>query len=282
MRPAAVSTCLAAWRLCLGHGRRRRRRVEGAVPPTHLLVPRFPADLSHCSIFSSRDIAYMARGFSLFSVTLLWASVFTAPGTRTVAAGRAVGQWDSTIRLPTERAGLGGLGGGVDEKEEEAEETSGTRWALLVAGSSGYGNYRHQVVELGGFLMSNVCHAYQLLRRGGLKEENIVVMMYDDIANNPLNPRPGVIINHPQGHDVYAGVPKVIYVEACESGSIFEGLMPEDLNIYVTTASNAEESSWGTVKDSNSTSSFASCSETHNLKEETVSKQYEAVSSSRS
>lgn len=39
---------------------------------------------------------------------------------------------------------------------------------------------------------------------------------------------------------------QVIYIEACESGSIFEGLMPEDLNIYVTTASNAEESSWGT------------------------------------
>ena len=56
---------------------------------------------------------------------------------------------------------------------------------------------------------ADVCHAYQLLRRGGLKEENIVVMMYDDIANSPLNPRPGVIINHPQGHDVYAGVPKV-------------------------------------------------------------------------
>ncbi|KAG6498743.1 hypothetical protein ZIOFF_038465 [Zingiber officinale] len=39
---------------------------------------------------------------------------------------------------------------------------------------------------------------------------------------------------------------KIIYVEACESGSIFEGLMPEDLNVYVTTASNAVESSWGT------------------------------------
>jgi legumain len=38
----------------------------------------------------------------------------------------------------------------------------------------------------------------------------------------------------------------VIYLEACESGSIFEGLLPEGLNIYVTTASNAEESSWGT------------------------------------
>ena len=39
---------------------------------------------------------------------------------------------------------------------------------------------------------------------------------------------------------------QVIYVEACESGSIFEGLLPEDLNIYVTTASNAVENSWGT------------------------------------
>uniref|UniRef100_A0A0A8ZML6 Uncharacterized protein n=1 Tax=Arundo donax TaxID=35708 RepID=A0A0A8ZML6_ARUDO len=32
--------------------------------------------------------------------------------------------------------------------------------------------------------------------------------MYDDIANNPDNPRAGVIINHPTGADVYAGVPK--------------------------------------------------------------------------
>lgn len=33
------------------------------------------------------------------------------------------------------------------EKEEPAEEV-GTRWAVLVAGSSGYGNYRHQVKTL--------------------------------------------------------------------------------------------------------------------------------------
>lgn len=39
---------------------------------------------------------------------------------------------------------------------------------------------------------------------------------------------------------------QVIYVEACESGSIFEGIMPEDLNIYVQTASNAQENSYGT------------------------------------
>ncbi|KAK1551346.1 hypothetical protein Q3G72_034228 [Acer saccharum] len=35
-------------------------------------------------------------------------------------------------------------------------------------------------------------------------------------------------------------------VLACHSGSIFEGLLPDGLNIYATTASNAKESSWGT------------------------------------
>ena len=107
-------------------------------------------------------MAYMVRSFSLigrllFSSTLLWASLFATPGPRTVTAGRAVGQWDPTIRLPTERAGFDGLGGGGDEKEQEDEETSGTRWALLVAGSSGYGNYRHQVVELRVFVIWSVC-----------------------------------------------------------------------------------------------------------------------------
>jgi len=56
---------------------------------------------------------------------------------------------------------------------------------------------------------ADICHAYQILRKGGLKEENIIVFMYDDIAFNWDNPRPGVIINKPDGDDVYEGVPKV-------------------------------------------------------------------------
>ncbi|GAB4854411.1 hypothetical protein Ancab_022997 [Ancistrocladus abbreviatus] len=75
----------------------------------------------------------------------------------------------------------------------------GTKWAVLVAGSTGYENYRHQ---------SSVCHAYQILKKGGLKDENIIVFMYDDIAYNKDNPIPGVIVNHPDGPNVYAGVPK--------------------------------------------------------------------------
>ena len=35
------------------------------------------------------------------------------------------------------------------------------------------------------------------------------------------------------------------YVEACESGSIFENLLPKDIDVYVTTAANPEESSYG-------------------------------------
>lgn len=54
-----------------------------------------------------------------------------------------------------------------------------------------------------------MCHAYQILKSGGLKDENIIVFMYDDIAYNEENPRPGVIINNPHGEDVYKGVPKV-------------------------------------------------------------------------
>lgn len=37
----------------------------------------------------------------------------------------------------------------------------------------------------------------------------------------------------------------VFYLEACESGSMFEGILPNDWNIYATTAANAHESSWG-------------------------------------
>ncbi|KAG8380284.1 hypothetical protein BUALT_Bualt07G0177300 [Buddleja alternifolia] len=194
----------------------------------------------------------------------------------------------------------------------------GTRWALLVAGSRGYENYRHQ---------ADVCHAFQILKKGGLREENVIVFMYDDIAFDVNNPRPGVIVNSPGGDNVYEGVPKdytgrnssiqnlfavilgnksaltggsgkvldsgpkdhifiyysdhgspgtvampcdeyiyaddlinvlkkkneanayesmVFYLEACESGSMFDGLLPETLNIYASTAANATEDSYAT------------------------------------
>ncbi|XP_058262728.1 legumain-like [Hemibagrus wyckioides] len=73
------------------------------------------------------------------------------------------------------------------------------QWVLLAAGSTGWENYRHQ---------ANVCHAYQVMRQNGIPDEQIVVMMYDDIAYNIDNPDTGKIINEPSGPNVYTGVPK--------------------------------------------------------------------------
>lgn len=190
-------------------------------------------------------------------------------------------------------------------------------WAVLVAGSNGYWNYRHQ---------ADVCHAYQIMKKNGIPESNIITMAFDDIANNPENPFPGKIFNKPDGEDVYAGCKidytgasvnpsnflnilkgdkksikggngkvletnenskvfiffsdhgapgliafpttylyadklndainymwdnkrygeLVFYLEACESGSMFENILRSDINAYAITAANAEESSWGT------------------------------------
>ncbi|KAL1435455.1 hypothetical protein MTO96_000130 [Rhipicephalus appendiculatus] len=75
-------------------------------------------------------------------------------------------------------------------------------WALLVAGSNGYGNYRHQ---------ADVCHAYHLLRRHGIPDNRIVVMMYDDIAYAEENPTPGVVVNHINGSNLYSRNDKGLY-----------------------------------------------------------------------
>lgn len=193
-------------------------------------------------------------------------------------------------------------------------------WALLVAGSSGYYNYRHQ---------ADVCHAYQILHKNGIPDKNIIVMMYDDIANSRSNPTKGIIINKPGGSDVYAGVPHdynghdvtpdnflkilqgqdmtgvgsgktlkstkddnvfvyfadhgapnliafphgelhaqdlqtailnmnktqqykqmVFYIEACESGSMFNRhKLPNNINVYATTAASPKEPSYACYWD---------------------------------
>merc|ERR1719347_298375 len=78
-------------------------------------------------------------------------------------------------------------------------DSSGNTWAVLIAGSDGYFNYRHQ---------ADVCHAFQILKGHGIPEERIIVFMQDDIAFNKENPKPGKLFNRPKGPDVYGGVPK--------------------------------------------------------------------------
>ena len=85
---------------------------------------------------------------------------------------------------------------------------SSDHWAVIVAGSKGFQNYRHQ---------ADTCHAYQIMKKNGIPEDQIIYLSYDDIANNIQNPVPGKLFNKPTpkgtpGEDVYAGC-KVDYRE---------------------------------------------------------------------
>lgn len=87
----------------------------------------------------------------------------------------------------------------LEENKMKVEQEGGKIWVLLIAGSSGFYNYRHQ---------ADICHAYHIVRGHGIPQENIVTMMADDIAFNPENPTPGKIINAVGGPNVYEGVIK--------------------------------------------------------------------------
>ncbi|XP_039993903.1 legumain [Xiphias gladius] len=92
-----------------------------------------------------------------------------------------------------------GLSLGLVNAFPSQQQDNGKRWVVIVAGSNGWYNYRHQ---------ADACHAYQIVHRNGIPDEQIVVMMYDDLAQNEENPTPGILINRPNGSDVYKGVPK--------------------------------------------------------------------------
>jgi legumain len=240
---------------------------------------------------------------------------------------------------------------------DDNANADGVHWALIVAGSNGWYNYRHQ---------ADACHAYHVMRKHGIPAERIVLMMFDDIANNDENPTPGIVINHPDGDDVYGGVvidykgndvtPKnflaalsgnseavkgigsgkviksgphdhvfvnfadhgapgliafpndelyardlmqtilsmhsdkkygqmVLYIEACESGSMFDNLLPNNISVFATTAANPHESSYACYYDSKRNTylgdvysvNWMEDSDKEDLRAETLQKQFQIV-----
>jgi len=72
-------------------------------------------------------------------------------------------------------------------------------WFVIMAGSNGYANYRHQ---------ADTCHAYQIAIKNGIPASNIIHLAYDDIANSNENPFKGKLFNKftsGEGVDVYEG-----------------------------------------------------------------------------
>lgn len=80
-----------------------------------------------------------------------------------------------------------------DNDDEKKLPALDQRWALLVATSSGWENYRHQ---------ADVLNMYQILRQNGYDDSHIVLIIEDDLTQNPSNPTPGVIRSRIGGENV--------------------------------------------------------------------------------
>ena len=75
-------------------------------------------------------------------------------------------------------------------------ETQG-QYAVLVQGSEGMANYRHQ---------SGVLSMYQLLKRGGFDDEHIILVMDASLASSTDNNEPGIIRSSKDGENLLEGV----------------------------------------------------------------------------
>lgn len=92
-------------------------------------------------------------------------------------------------------------------------------WALLVSASRGYENYRHQ---------ADVFASYHLLRHQGYPSDRIIVMAYDDIASDPLNPFGSELYHQPStctiDTDIRKGV-RIDYSGKDVTPAIFEAVL---------------------------------------------------------
>ena len=76
-------------------------------------------------------------------------------------------------------------------------------WAVLVDTSRFWFNYRH---------VANVLSIYRSVKRLGIPDSNIILMVADDMACNPRNPRPATVFNNENENiDVYGDDVEVDY-----------------------------------------------------------------------
>ncbi len=85
------------------------------------------------------------------------------------------------------------------------------KWALLVAASSGWDNYRHQ---------ADVFCIYQLLKKNGYDDDHIVLIAEDDIANNAKNPNKGYVAVRIGGENVRKDVTIDYHTSQLKPGDI--------------------------------------------------------------
>ena len=106
-------------------------------------------------------------------------------------AGSTLAEWNWN------KSKMQDIEGGDDVKYPALDE----RWALLIATSTGWDNYRHQ---------ADVLNVYQQLKKAGYDDNHILLIMEDDLAYNDANPEKGVLYSRMDEVNVYEKV-KVDY-----------------------------------------------------------------------
>jgi len=87
--------------------------------------------------------------------------------------------------------------------QEFARSSHTNNWAVLVDTSRFWFNYRH---------VANVLSVYRSVKRLGIPDSQIILMVADDMACNPRNPRPGTVFNNAnQNINVYGDDVEVDY-----------------------------------------------------------------------
>ena len=105
-------------------------------------------------------------------------------------------------------------------------------WALLVASSKEWANYRHQ---------ADVLAIYQQLKQAGYTDDRIILIAEDDIADNVSNPNKGVVQVTIGGNNVYEQVDidyRMSELQAKDILAILSGEKSERLPIVIESTAN--------------------------------------------
>ena len=129
-----------------------------------------------------------------------------------------------------------------DFADMAADEDAGIRYApltnhyaVLVQGSNGMNNYRHQ---------ADVLSVYHLLRQNGFDDDHIILILDGALAHDPQNNEPGIIRNSPVGHDLMGGTDaeeNARWREEFGGGHLFDSEYPAAVVDYSTDSLTASD-----------------------------------------
>jgi len=99
----------------------------------------------------------------------------------------------SRVKSSTKLTTFSLLADSVDLRSGERSDLQ----AVIIATTMGWGNYRHQ---------SDALAIYNLLRENGVRDENIILFLVDDIPSSEMNPLPGTVRHEAGGVNNRDGV----------------------------------------------------------------------------